>query len=89
MAKKGRNHVEYIDAEDRFRKIANRRAKTLVKQINLIRGMLPQPSYAISKEDAGKLAKYINDAVTPLVTELTKISEGQPLRGKKEIGEVF
>lgn len=87
--RKPRKKVEYKDAGDRFRQISNRRAKTLVKQSIMVNRMLPQPSYAVSPEDAKKLLDYINKHIEPLITNLTKIAEGQPLRGKQEINNVY
>ena len=81
--------VEYEDAGDRFRKISNKRARQLNKYANFINGMLPQPSYDISNEDAQQLLDYLTTAVDPLFTNLQKIIDGTPLRGKKEIEDVF
>lgn len=89
MKKLTKEKVEYEDAGDRFRKIGNKRARQINKYANLINGMLPQPSYDISPEDAQKLLDYLTTAVDPLFTNLQKIIDGAPLRGKREIQDVF
>lgn len=84
-----RKKIEYKDAGDHFRKMANKRAKQIIKYANLINGMLPQPSYDISPEDAQKLVSYLNNEVSSLLTNLQKIADGQTLKEKKEIEDVF
>ena len=84
-----RKKTEYKDAGDRFRQISNKRAKSLVKQAININHMLPQPSYDISPSDANDLRLYIEKYITPLVENLLKIENNQPLRGKQTIEDVY
>lgn len=89
MSKGKKQKTEYLDASDRFRQIANKRAKDLVKKANLIRGMLPQPSYVILDVDAEKLLTYIDDGITPLISDLQKLAKGESLKAKQEVKDVF
>jgi hypothetical protein len=90
MSKGKKQKKEYLDPSDRFRQIANHRAKNIVKYVNLLRGMLPQPSYDITDVDAEKLATYLDENIIPLMSDLQKLAKGESLKGaKKDIKDVF
>jgi len=72
--------------EERFRRVANRRTKSVIKNIRLLGNMFPQPSYAISQEDAQKVLDAVSNAYEYLQAQATSRIEGKT---KEEIEDVF
>lgn len=89
MAKDKEVKTIYKDAGDRFRTIANKRAKLVIRYARLLKQMLPQPSYDISTEDATTLADALDNEVTPIIEKLRDIAEnGRQVQPKKKASEV-
>lgn len=76
--------------DQKFRRIANARAKKVIYELNRLVNMTSQPSYDILDVDAEKLLKAVKVSYENFSVLFEKISKGQSIKtSKKEQTDIF
>lgn len=76
--------------EQKFRRVANMRAKRAIYEINRLANMPSQPTYDILDVDAQKVLDKVTLAYQTFADLYTKIANGQTVRvSRKEQEDIF
>jgi hypothetical protein len=76
--------------EEKFRRLANARAKKVIYELGRLTNMVTQPTYTITDVDAEKLLSAIGSTYTTFADLYEKIAQGQAIKSsKKDLTDIF